>query len=658
VTLGRRLGDLRHHATVGRVDEISLFRDALRTSGVIFIHGPGGVGKTTLLDEYVRLAAEAGREVLRIDARHLELGPAGLPRPDGVDRPVVLVDTYELLEPIDDWIREQYLPSLPADALVVLAGRAAPSPRWLADPAWRELLRVRALDNLTPGESREYLAAQGVPEASRARLTDLSHRHPLTLSLLVDAVRRGSDIRSLGDLPDVVGALLARMVDEAPSPRHREALEVCAHAPVTTEDVLRTVVGDDAGRLSAWPRGLSFVSEGPHGLYPHDIVRDALDADLRWRDPDRYARLSHTLSGAMLARIRAMADRREQMRLVVESIVLSGARSRVETCGTPPPTMQAYVDEFRAGDREPIVAMTASWQGPEQAGHVAYWMDRSPEAFRVFRTPSGVPRGYAACLDLTSVEAGPDPGAAAMWRYVQKQASPRAGERVRAWRFFLDRDHGQSSSPSVTLFAACQTLDNLTLGDTAWTLVGAYADPAVWGPTMDNLDFWTATDAGYTVGDTRYPVYAHDWRRTGLSEWLTLLHARQAGMSTRPTIEGAAGEVLSRPEFGEAVRSALRDLRRPDRLGENPLLRWRLTGGSGAGRLRDLIETGTATLSPASAEVLVRTFLRPTTTQERVAEALHMSFNTYRRRRDDAVHQLTEWLWALETEPREAAAQA
>jgi hypothetical protein len=649
VTLGRRLGDLRHRATVGRVDEISLFRDALRTHGLVFIHGPGGVGKTVLLDAYARLAAEAGREVLRIDARHLELGPAGLPRPDGFDRPVVLVDTYELLEPIDDWIREQYLPSLPADALVVLAGRAAPGSRWRADPAWREMLRVRRLDNLTPGEGREYLAAQGVPEDSRARLLDLSHRHPLTLSLLVDAVRRGSDIRSLGDVPDVVGALLARMVDEAPSPRHREALEVCAHAPVTTEDVLRAVVGDDAGPLFAWLRTLSFVSEGPHGLYPHDVVRDALDADLRWRDPDRYARLSRTLSGAMLARIRSTADRREQLRLVVESIVLSGARSRVETGGTPPPTMQAYVDELRAGDREPIVAMTALWQGAEQAGHVAHWLDRSPEAFQVFRTPSGVPRGYAACLELTSVEPGADPGAEAMWRYVRKHAPPRAGERVRAWRFFLDRDHGQSSSPSVTLFAACHTLDNLTLGDTAWTLMGAYADPEIWGPTMDNLDFWFAPEAGYTVGDTSYPVYAHDWRRTDVSEWLTLVHARQAGTPTRPTTEEAAGAVLSRPEFGEAVRAALRDLRRPDRLGGNPLLRARLTGGSGSGRLRDLIEAGTATLPPTSAEVLVRTFLQPTMAQERVAEALHMSFNTYRRRRDEAVHQLTEWLWARET---------
>ncbi|WP_033344043.1 ATP-binding protein [Catenuloplanes japonicus] len=644
-TLGQQLGELRRRVFVGRDEELTRFRDALATSGVIFLHGPGGVGKSTLLDTYARLATDAGRTVLRIDARHVTLGPDGLPRPGG-DRPVLLIDTYELLAPVDDWVREQYLPSLPADTLVVLAGRHAPGPRWRADPAWRELLRARELGNLTPRAGRDYLALQDVPEDARDRLLQLSHGHPLTLSLLVDAVRRGCDPRTLADLPDVVGALLALLVDQAPSPRHRDALEVCAHLPVTTEDLLRSVAGDEAGPLFAWLRTLSFVSEGPHGLFPHDIVRDALDADHRWRDPAHYARLSRTLDAAVLARIHATADRRERLRLVIDHTVVAGARSRVTTCRTPAPTMQAYVDELRDGDRAPIIAMTARWQGQEQAGHVARWLDRAPEAFQVFRTPSGEPRGFAACLDLTPDDGG-DPGAAAMWHYVQ-QAPPRAGERVRAWRFFLDRDHGQSSSPSVTLFVACQTLDNITLGGTAWTLIGAYADPELWAPTMDNLDFWHAPSAGYTVGGTHYPVFAHDWRRTDIAEWLTLVHDRQSGTPTRPTAEPTTGVVLTLPAFTDAVRAALRDLRDPARLRENPLQGARLLRRDEGRTLRDLIEAGTAALPPAAAELITRTFLHPGTTQERVAASLHLSYNTYRRRRDEAVAGLTEWLWERE----------
>ena len=33
------------------------------------------------------------------------------------------------------------------------------------------------------------------------------------------------------------------------------------------------------------------MESGPEGVYPHDLARDALDTDLRWRDPDSYRQL-------------------------------------------------------------------------------------------------------------------------------------------------------------------------------------------------------------------------------------------------------------------------------------------------------------------------------------------------------------------------------
>ena len=50
-------------------------------------------------------------------------------------------------------MRTRLLPRLPATALTVVAGRAAPDSAWRADPAWRELLRVVSLRNLSPEEA-------------------------------------------------------------------------------------------------------------------------------------------------------------------------------------------------------------------------------------------------------------------------------------------------------------------------------------------------------------------------------------------------------------------------------------------------------------------------------------------------------------------------
>ena len=650
--LGERLQGLRRRSFVGRDREVALFRSALADSGLLRVYGPGGVGKSALLDIFADVAADAGRCAVRVDARHLRLGPDVLPAL--AEGEVLLIDTYELLEPLDDWVREQYLPSLPGDALVVIAGRRAPGARWYADPAWRDLMQLIALGNLPPEDGRAYLTAQGVPEKLRDRLLAISHGHPLLLSMLVDVVNKGAEPYRLDDVPSVVGALIAQTIDQAPSPLHRAALELCAHAPATTEDLLRAVLGDEAGKLFAWLRTLPFVDDGPNGLCPHDVARDALDADLRWRDADRYAELHRKLSTAMRARILATADEREQIQLLADTIAVAGARSKVTTCSNPPATMQAYTDTLQDGDRAPIIAMTAAWQGKEQAGLAAYWLDRRPEAFRVFRTASGEPRGYVACLELAETDLGTDPGADAMWRYAHEHGAPRAGERVRAWRFFLDRDHGQLASPSVTLFAACQTLDALTRHDTAWTLVGAYADPALWAPTMHNLGFEPAEGAEYTIDRTRYPVFAHDWRRTDVEEWLEILHARQEG-APATAADDAGNAVLSEPQFAGAVRSALRDLHTPNLLHENPLLRSRVVrqsqrdGMTPAETLGELLQTAVSVL-PANLRALAdRTFLHPVTTQERIAQDLYLSYNTYRRHRDRAVTKMTEWLWAGET---------
>lgn len=635
---------------MGREAELALFRGTLAGPGVLFVHGAGGVGKTALLDMFAHLATDKDRLVVRADARDLALGQDRLPVPEGGNRPVVLIDTYELLEPIDDWVRERYLPSLPADCLMVIAGRRAPRPSWRADPAWRAVTRVVELGNLPTADGRSYLTGQGVATSLHDSLLTISRGHPLTLSLLADAVRRGVTPRSLRDVPDVVGALVARLLADAPSPRHRAALEACAQVPATTEDYLRTMLGDDAGELFTWLRAQPFIDEGPYGLCPHDMVRDLIDADLRWRDPERYATTYRRKLVAFQDRIRSVADAAEQLELVVRMVVLNGARSPLAPLNALPPTMRSTVGTLRDSDHEPIAAMTLAWQGAEQTDSVTHWMRRQPEAFHVFRTPDGEPRGYAACLELTDSDLGVDPGADAMWRYAAKHGAPRGGERLRAWRFFLDRDEGQGPSPSMTLFVARQMLDIILLsGDTAWTMVGVWEDARLWAPAMEFLDFEPADGAEYEIGARSFAVFAHDWRRSDAREWAETLHARQLGLPVRPAPDAP---VLSEPEFADAVRSALRF---PDLLRDNPLLgsamirRHARPGRSPADTLREMIEAGAATLPADQAELLARTFLRPTTTQARVAATLHLSFNTYRRHRDRAVAQLTAWLWEQET---------
>ena len=141
--LGDLLDDARRRTFVGRQRELASFDDVLlgrSARRVLLVHGPGGIGKTTLLQEYRTRARVAGRTVLLLDAREVDPSPEGFENavaaaagqpmsvlPEGA---VLLVDGYEQLGPIDGWLRQAFLPALPADCVVVLAGREAPAAPW------------------------------------------------------------------------------------------------------------------------------------------------------------------------------------------------------------------------------------------------------------------------------------------------------------------------------------------------------------------------------------------------------------------------------------------------------------------------------------------------------------------------------------------------
>jgi hypothetical protein len=104
------------------------------------------------------------------------------------------------------------------------------------------------------------LRACGVDAAVHDRLVQVTHGHPLGLSLLADVVVRGGEATFDPLAPDLVATLVRRFVDLVPAGLQRNALEVCALARVTTEALVRNALAlDDAHELFAWLRDLSFI---------------------------------------------------------------------------------------------------------------------------------------------------------------------------------------------------------------------------------------------------------------------------------------------------------------------------------------------------------------------------------------------------------------
>jgi hypothetical protein len=683
-TLGDLLASRRRGRFVGRESEVELFRVALESTEppflVLHVHGPPGIGKTRLLDVFVGLAADAGASVVRLDGRDLLPSPPAVlealggvlevPEGDGAiagpsdsGRLVVLFDTYERLGPLDDWVRTRLLPRLPATALTVVAGRMPPGSAWRADPAWRELLRVVSLRNLSPHESRQYLHACGLDPARHDQLVELAHGHPLGLSLLADVVVRGGEAAADPLTPDLVGTLLRRFLEVVPGGRHRRALEVCALARVTTEGLLREVLGlEDTHELFTWLRELSFVESGPEGVFPHDLVRDALEGDLRWRDPEGYRRVFRGVRGYVNGRLQTSRGQ-EQQRAIADAKYLfrrlPGVVSPVdwEVWG------QQYPEPARPGDREAILDLVFGWEGRESVAIAARWWERQPEGFFVVRGQDGGVGGFLALLDLTRAstqDIAADPGARAAWDYAQRHAAPRPTETVTQSRFIIDRETYQG--PSATLNATPILTMQRYLGTPklAWDFL-ALAEPERWDAYFAAADLPRAAGADFWVGGRRYGLFAHYFRRVPVNALLELVTERALAQDVTPSPPTVKPLllVLSQPEFDNAVRQALRDLRRPDLLSRNPLLRTRLVRDRagdeepGAATLEALVGAAVETLGEHPRDdklwrAVERTYVRPAATQERAAAALGLPFSTYRRHLTQGVDRVVAWLWDQE----------
>ena len=79
-TLGEVLASRRRRCFVGREGELELVRAALEAGeppfSVLWFTGPGGIGKTSLLEAIAEQAEEAGgRRVVRLDGRELPSSP-------------------------------------------------------------------------------------------------------------------------------------------------------------------------------------------------------------------------------------------------------------------------------------------------------------------------------------------------------------------------------------------------------------------------------------------------------------------------------------------------------------------------------------------------------------------------------------------------------
>ncbi|TIC80467.1 hypothetical protein E8D34_18965 [Nocardioides sp. GY 10113] len=686
-THASRVRAARREAFVGREAELASICGSLDREdapAVVYVHGPGGVGKSTLLTALADRLSDRGRESLRVDGQDVEPSPAALAAALAAlrDAPgaqvadlcppggVVLLDRFELLAGVERWLWRDLLPAMPGDSVLVVAGRNPPPEEWRSDPVWSALALEVPLRNLTAPDAAALLRARGVTDEPLVEdLVRATCGHPLALVIAADqalaAPAAGAPTPG-GPLfahPDSAARLLGRFIDDTVTAEQRRALHVCGHARRVDRALLREVLDLDeeaADALLSWLRERPYAESHPDGMTVHDVVRDALDHDLRWRDREAFADLHRRIRTVILHRIEH-GTAAEAHRAANDLLFLHR--------GNPTATaLYAFADLGSLVPRQVTpethhlaVDAFARSEGPTRAAAAAHWLAAQPGAGHLVEDARGALRGalvHPVLSEASEEERAADPVAAFAWEAISRRRPPEPREVVFHWAIadVVSPDRLGGFSDVV----AAVSLRGWTVPRLGWVLVSSLWH-RTWAPIWTYIGFEPLGEVD-VVGPAGEPrtvgVWARDFARSDYSDWLEGMAAREIDEHGTVPPPRAAPVALAREDFDAAVRAALRDLTRPDRLHASPLLDSRLCRADDrdgpepaalvASVRRAVEQMGSDPRTAVAARALDRTYLRPAATQERAAEVLGLPFSTYRRHLRAGAERLCDVLWSWE----------
>ena len=467
-TLGQRLASRDRQRFVGRAPELEFFDSLLvddPPASVVLIHGPGGMGKSTLLREVGRRAESRGRSPRLVDARELAPVPGELEQAlDGVDAdtlPLVMFDTYERMTAAGTYLRQRLLPSLPERSLVILAGRNPPEPEWFQG-GWEQLTVEYELKGMPDEDALRLLQDRGIEDKALAlELCAWSEGSPLALTLAADAARSGGswDPTRIEDRPELVRGLIRHLATTELDGGNRDVVAVAAIARTTTRRLLDEVLPDvDAADAEAWLRSLSFAEFANGGVTLHDIVRRAVRADFRLREPEREKELRRRIADHLHARAL-----RGEPRLITDLAELVDNKAIRWGFGAEG-TVDFRVDDVRQEDFELAEARTGRREGAGEWWRIVKpLLEEAPEICVITRDRADEMVGL--CIFVTPNAA---PAAAerdpvlAPWLEHAREHFPDGN--VLLWRDSLDLSAGEQGNISSRVLAIQNTAAILRSG--------------------------------------------------------------------------------------------------------------------------------------------------------------------------------------------------
>jgi hypothetical protein len=628
---------------VGRAAELAFLERCLTDeppASVVLVHGPGGIGKSSLLRELGRRAELLGRETFSVEGRELP------PMPDALEAilagardseaPVVLIDTYERMAALDGYLRRGLLPTLPDRTLVVIAGRTPPDAGWF-EGGWESVAAELELEELSPADALDLLASHGLEDERAGTVAEWADGSPLALALAADtAVADQEWTPEVGvGKPEIVKSLIRRLVEAELSGVRLSALGVAAIARVTTVEMLRAVLPDcnaeaEYDRL----RALTFTEPLGDGLTLHELVRKALHADLRRRDQERERELRRRIVDYLYERAR-----RGDALISIEMAHLIENQAIKWGFGWEG-SVDYRIDDVQPGDAEQVAEQFEAVGFPEWWRLTRRFFSESPERVAIARDREDRLCGFMVCMTpATAPEFALEDPLLGPW-IAHARTDARLGESV-LWHSSVDFTRDRRGRVQAMLGMAGVLRSGVTNPRFAYMPINP-ANPLALTFARE-LGAEHLAELDLEIGHRRIECHRLDYGPGGLVAAQRAVVYAELGLASPQPMQGEP-----KLEF-EAVREALRNFRVPHELARSPLAKGE-SQDERAESVRELLRAasdrafGDNENEKLLRRVLIRGYIEPAPSHEQAAIDLSLSRAAYFRRLRAAAERVAEYL--------------
>ena len=645
-TLGARLAQRDSGRFIGREQEMEFF-DRLWVedppASVVLVHGPGGIGKSTLLRAVARRAQARGWTPVFLEGRDMPpvadalanaLAPA-----HATDRPLVVFDTWERMTALGGYLRRDLLPALPGRAVVIIAGRRPPEPAWF-EGGWETVTADIELCPLDDDESRELLSAHGARDEVRAEsIIAWAGGSPLALTLAASAMRDPHWTPELGiERPETVKALIRQLTEAEMTGGNVGALGVAAIARVTTVDLLREVLPrTDSKDAYRWLSERTFAEPLGEGVTVHELVRKALRADLKLRHPEWERELRRRLADYFWSRAGA-GDLLLSIDLahLVENPVVRWGYSWEGS-------IDHRIDDARPGDLDVVAERL-------EGRLDSYWFEFTKRFFR--EAPDRVSVARDSEEDLVGFQVSVTPGTAPPFAADDPLLGPWLAHAHRLtpdgnavlWHDAIDFTGKPHLRVQAMLGIAGILRSGLDNPRYAYLPISSRMEAAQKFAQALGAEHVPGLDVA--IAGQCLECWLLDYGPGGLLGFQRDWVYKEIGLKP-PAFHQIAGDA----DYAEAVRDALRDFRVPHALASSPLAQGS-TSDERAEFVRELIRDAAGRSFGDTAnerllhDILIRGYIEPASSHEQAADDLNVSRSTYFRRLKAAAERVAEHLAA------------